>query len=143
MKTRYRILHRDNSTCQRCGRTPGNGVKLTIDRKVPVEWGGSNDDSNLWTLCRECNDGKKAYFKEFDAETMRKTAGLPYAALRMREFIRRNYGKKLFVTTLATVARSRDWTRQIRRFRQLGCFEYDYDREDGTYTFRPKSLTPR
>jgi len=139
-KTRYRILHRDNSTCQRCGRTPDDGVQLTIDHKVPVEWKGTNDDNNLWVLCRECNEGKKAYFKEFDVETMKKIASLPSATARLKEFIRRNYGKNLSVTTLAIVARSRDWTRQIRRFRELGYFEYDVDQKNETYTFRSKSL---
>jgi len=142
-KTRYRILHRDNSTCQRCGRTPDDGVKLTIDHKIPVDWGGPNDDNNLWTLCRECNEGKKAYFKEFNAKTMKKIASLPSATARLREFIRRNYGKSLSVTTIAIIAGSRDWTRQIRKFRELGYFEYDYDRKNETYTFRPKSLTSK
>jgi len=142
-KTRYRILRRDNSTCQRCGRTPADGVQLTINHKIPVEWGGTNDDHNLWTLCRECNEGKKAYFKEFDVHTMREITGLPSATAHLREFIRRNYEKPLPVSMLSIVAGSRDWTRQIRRFRQLGYFEYDYDRRNETYTFRPKSLAPK
>ncbi len=141
-KIRYRILHRDNSVCQRCGRTPIDGVKMTIDHKVPVDWGGDNDEDNLWTLCRECNEGKQAHFKEFNAEAMMKILSLPSARARLQEFIRRNYGKPLLVNTLALVAKTRDWMRQIRRFRQLGYFDYDYNRANETYTFFPQSLLP-
>jgi hypothetical protein len=56
-KTRVRILDRDNRTCQICGRKPPS-VKLVVDHRIPVEKGGSNDDSNLWTLCEDCNRGK-------------------------------------------------------------------------------------
>lgn len=83
-------MHRDNSKCQRCGRTPEDSVQLTIDHKIPVEWDGSNDDSNLWTLCRECNEGKKAYFKEFDTETMKSISKLPTATARLKEFVKNN-----------------------------------------------------
>ena len=138
-KTRYRILHRDNSKCQRCGRILEDNVKLTIDHKIPVDWGGTNDDTNLWTLCRECNEGKKSYYNEFDAEIMKKISWLPTATVRLMEFIKINYQKPISVTDLAIIAGSRDWTRQIRTFREQGYFEYVYDRKNKTYTFRPKS----
>lgn len=58
-RTRARILARDKSTCQLCGRKAPD-VNLEVDHRVPVILGGSNDDDNLWTLCEECNRGKSA-----------------------------------------------------------------------------------
>lgn len=71
---RARILHRDKSRCQMCGRTATeDGVKLHVDHKIPREWGGpTKDDRNLWTLCSDCNEGKKNYFKTFDDTLMRR-----------------------------------------------------------------------
>ena len=56
---RYDILHRDNFKCCICGRTAKeDGVKLHIDHIIPVSKGGTNDVSNLRTLCQDCNLGK-------------------------------------------------------------------------------------
>jgi len=42
-----------------CGRTPQNdGVQLHADHVKPRVAGGSNEESNLVTACRECNLGK-------------------------------------------------------------------------------------
>ena len=54
---RYRVLRRDNSTCQLCGRSAPE-VILEVDHKKSVLDGGSSDMKNLWTLCRDCNRGK-------------------------------------------------------------------------------------
>jgi 5-methylcytosine-specific restriction endonuclease McrA len=145
-KTRYRILQRDNSTCRRCGRTPSDAVKLTIDHKIPVEWGGSTTDDNLWTLCRDCNEGKQAFYSDFDAETMKAIAKLDSGNKRLQEFIRRNYGKQLHPEMLLVVSRTREWTRQVRKLRQEGYFDYKVDKRSGnkgdwTYTFTPLKLT--
>lgn len=61
---RQRILRRDNFTCQLCGargpgaRPVGGTAELRVDHKLPFSRGGTDDDSNLWTLCFECNSGK-------------------------------------------------------------------------------------
>jgi len=57
---RYDILRRDNFTCQLCGSSKGEGAKLEVDHIHPVSKGGKTAPSNLRTLCRECNQGKKA-----------------------------------------------------------------------------------
>lgn len=58
-KIRFAILKRDNYRCQICGRNvQEDGVKLEVDHKHPVKLGGSDDVSNLWVLCFECNRGK-------------------------------------------------------------------------------------
>jgi hypothetical protein len=58
-KTRYRILQRDNSTCQRCGRTPADGVRLTVDHKIPVEWGGGNEDGTFGLFAANATKGNR------------------------------------------------------------------------------------
>jgi len=78
---RYRILMRDNYTCQKCGRygpgardkdghplpEPEDGYAvLEVDHMIPFSLGGSDDDSNLQTLCEKCNRGKSN--KYIDAE---------------------------------------------------------------------------
>lgn len=54
---KWKILHRDNYTCQYCGRKPPE-VQLHVDHKISIHNNGSNDDSNLTTSCSECNLGK-------------------------------------------------------------------------------------
>lgn len=61
-KTRLRIFEFDDWTCQ----SPGcdyrdeseTGEGLHLDHKVPVAKGGTDDDSNLQTLCAPCNLSK-------------------------------------------------------------------------------------
>lgn len=57
-RTRFLVLKRDKYTCQLCGKTQADGVKLEIDHKHPRSKGGDDTTSNLWTLCYDCNRGK-------------------------------------------------------------------------------------
>lgn len=57
---RWRVFDRDGYRCQRCGASGANGAELTVDHIVPVSRGGTNDPSNLRTLCRSCNSRKGA-----------------------------------------------------------------------------------
>jgi 5-methylcytosine-specific restriction endonuclease McrA len=146
-KTRFRILQRDNSICQRCGKTPNDGVKLHVDHKLPVDWGGSTTDDNLWTLCSECNEGKKAYYSDFDSEVMKEISQLSSGSKRLQEFIRRNYGTPLDPQTLTIISRTREWTRQVRKLREQGLFTYKIekiglDKKNWPYNFSPLNLTP-
>lgn len=59
-KLRYNILERDRHCCQICGRSPKDGVVLEVDHIIPVSKGGKTEESNLRTLCRDCNRGKGA-----------------------------------------------------------------------------------
>ena len=56
---RYEILERDGFRCQLCGATAKHRARLEVDHKKPVIEGGTNDPSNLWTLCFTCNRGKR------------------------------------------------------------------------------------
>ncbi len=62
LSLRFKILQRDNFTCQYCGRTPQNGVKLQIDHIIPESKGGKFVEENLITSCEECNLGKGDVF---------------------------------------------------------------------------------
>lgn len=56
---RFKILERDNFTCRACGRNAReDGVKLHVDHITPVAKGGLTVESNLHTLCQDCNLGK-------------------------------------------------------------------------------------
>ena len=57
---RFSIMKRDGFRCQICGRNASedNSVRLQVDHIVPVSQWGRTIESNLQTLCRECNMGK-------------------------------------------------------------------------------------
>lgn len=57
-RLRFKILRRDKYMCQLCGSTAASGAILEVDHKHAKSKGGSNDESNLWTLCEDCNRGK-------------------------------------------------------------------------------------
>lgn len=57
-KLRYEVLERDNFKCKCCGRGREDGVKLHVDHIIPLIQGGRTEESNLQTLCHECNFGK-------------------------------------------------------------------------------------
>lgn len=52
------VLAADGWKCRSCGRGPADGVSLEVDHIEPRSRGGSNERSNLQTLCRKCNIGK-------------------------------------------------------------------------------------
>lgn len=56
---RVSVLHRDSYQCVFCGRN-AKQVQLEVDHIIPFSKGGSNDCSNLQTLCIDCNRGKGA-----------------------------------------------------------------------------------
>ncbi|MDD2757879.1 MAG: HNH endonuclease signature motif containing protein [Patescibacteria group bacterium] len=56
-KLRFQVFHRDGYRCVLCGKTAQDDL-LVIDHIKPVAGGGTNDEKNLRTLCRECNSGK-------------------------------------------------------------------------------------
>lgn len=55
------ILERDNFKCLNCG-ISGNFSSLEIDHVIPTSKGGSNDKSNLQTLCYKCNMAKSSKY---------------------------------------------------------------------------------
>ena len=56
---RWKILIRDNFTCQYCGQKAPN-VRLEVDHIKPVAEDGQYTEDNLITSCSACNRGKSA-----------------------------------------------------------------------------------
>ena len=59
-----RIWLRDNYKCNYCGRDlkseyeqnyPYSGCEITVDHVIALVDGGTHDESNLVTACKECN----------------------------------------------------------------------------------------
>jgi len=60
LRTRFRVMKRDNFSCRACGASPAfsPGIALHIDHIIPWSRGGDTVDENLQTLCEQCNLGK-------------------------------------------------------------------------------------
>ena len=116
-KLRFLVLERDNYTCQACGATPADGIKLVMDHVIPVDWGGTTDFDNLRALCTDCNEGKKAWVNGEDTETMREVCVQTNTAERLRVYFQHHPNEKIDVDKLAVVAKTREWTRQLRFIR--------------------------
>ena len=56
-RLRHEVFKRDKYRCRECGAT-NKETTLEIDHIVPVAKGGSNNLSNLQTLCKACNRAK-------------------------------------------------------------------------------------
>ena len=117
-KLRYQVLQRDNSTCQRCGKTIKDGITLEVDHKIPVDWGGTNDLDNLWTLCNKCNGGKRNFFSDFDASVMTEVSKEKSGYRKLVRFFELNPNLVLEPWILEAISHIRDWTRTIRLIRE-------------------------
>lgn len=57
-KLRTQILNRDQYTCQTCGHEDKTGKTLQVDHITNVAAGGTNQPTNLQTLCTNCHKAK-------------------------------------------------------------------------------------
>jgi len=137
-KVRAEVLNMAAGRCQMCGATVfGDKVKLVVDHKIPVDWGGSSDPANLWAICEECNGGKRDFFRSFDASLMRRCMSYPEEPRRIGELL------KAFGETspprylLAVVGGGAEWTKRLRQLRLLGWeIEKVWSRQEGNWTYR-------
>lgn len=132
-KLRYAVLQRDNSTCQRCGRGISDGVKLAVDHKIPVNMGGATTIDNLWTLCTNCNGGKKSFFSDEDTALMKEIASLSSAQKKLKLYFESKPNKVIDPTKLQIVAAVRDWERTLRKLRQDTGMDIQYVRPCSEY----------
>lgn len=87
-KVRDFIQQRDNYTCQVCGlNIEEHGVKLQVDHKTAKVNGGSDDISNLVTLCAECNLTK--HWRNLDTFIRERESALPLHKIRLERHIPR------------------------------------------------------
>ncbi|QDT46198.1 HNH endonuclease [Symmachiella dynata] len=136
-KVRYRILKRDNSLCRRCGKTVDDGVKLVVDHIIPVEWGGQTEEGNLWTLCEECNLGKKDHESDVDAAAMKKIMALSAAKDRLREYFRHKPNETITREEVQIVSGISEYARRIRELRNDERMDITVANARGDYIFRP------
>jgi 5-methylcytosine-specific restriction endonuclease McrA len=124
-KQRARILHAAHAKCQMCGRTiPDDGIKLEVDHRIPQDWGGTDDDANLWAICEECNGGKKSYFASFDTSQMKSILVHDSVHKRIGELLKMHFGQAVTPDLIELVANARgkqeDWKKRTRDLRYLG-----------------------
>jgi len=60
LRLRWKILKRDNFSCNKCGNSPAKdqNAELHVDHIIPWSKGGETILDNLETLCSDCNLGK-------------------------------------------------------------------------------------
>ncbi|MFA4946722.1 MAG: HNH endonuclease [Candidatus Micrarchaeia archaeon] len=138
-KTRHLILARDGFKCCDCGRGPKDGVKLHVDHHIPVAWGGLTEESNLRTLCEECNLGKKHYISGVPAALGKKIARAKSGKEKLRIYFEANPNKVIPVLILSMISGNREWTREIRFLREEGLpvvYAPSSDRKKQGYVYR-------
>ncbi|MER5851720.1 HNH endonuclease [Streptomyces sp. NPDC002012] len=124
ISSRVRAQILSHQRCAQCGKTPlDHHVLLDVDHKVPVEWGGSDDASNLQPLCQDCNAGKKAYFATYDkyADEIRSAANHEETHKRIGELLKAFDGDWVPSDLLGAVASMKqyqeDWQKRLRELR--------------------------
>jgi len=118
-KLRYQVFSRDAFRCKACGRGADNGVKLTVDHIIPVDWGGTNDMTNLLTLCEDCNRGKKAWVDTVPSQSMKQIVDKPTVEQRIEALFDMFPNQDIPSTMVQLVSKGAlDWQRALRRIRQ-------------------------
>ena len=118
-KLRYAVLSRDGFRCKACGRTIDDGVKLVVDHIRPVDWGGTNEISNLQTLCEECNRGKKAWVDSVPSRDLRIIMDKTTVEQRIEALFDSFPNQIIPSTMIQLVSKGAfDWQRALRRLRE-------------------------
>ncbi|WP_267899066.1 HNH endonuclease [Streptomyces corynorhini] len=126
--------------CAQCGQTPlENHVKLCVDHKIPVAWGGNSELANLQPLCEECNSGKRDFYATYNhhAEKIQSAVTHEEPHKRIGELLKSFHGEWVPAELIGTVASmgqyQDDWQRRLRELRKIG-WEYENRVERGSGT---------
>lgn len=123
IRIRAEVLAKANGRCSMCGRSvSGDGIKLHVDHMIPRDWGGPTELENLWALCEDCNQGKKAHFAslKIDSEIMRAVMANQSVHMRIGELLRAMNGAPVPSFLIDFVANQHDWRKRLRELRYLG-----------------------
>jgi transcriptional regulator with XRE-family HTH domain len=120
IRVRAAVLNRAHGRCQMCGRTiTQHGVVLVVDHKIPRDWGGTNDEDNLWALCEDCR--VKLRQAQRKREKWARATTLKTSRERIKALLNAKLKRWMPGTWLKAVAGRGDWSRSIREFRSEGC----------------------
>lgn len=125
-KLKALVMIRDNSTCQMCGKTVKyDHIRVHIDHVIPLSWGGATELDNLQVLCSVCNEGKKNFVESENPELMALITAATSTKERLRLYFEHYHDTPVDVGKLSVIAKTREWTRQLRYVRA----EYGMDIE--------------
>jgi hypothetical protein len=120
-KVRAGVIYPAHGRCQMCGRTVQmHGISLVVDHRKPRDWSGTNDRENLWAICEECNDRKRACLSSLnvDVEFMKKVAAHESVHVRVGETLKAvGVGKRTPPEILDAVADQEEWHKHLRELR--------------------------
>jgi hypothetical protein len=91
---------------------------LVVDHKVPVDWGGSNGDENLWAICESCCAELCLAWRE--REPVACAFEHDSAKGRVRALLAAKAGEWVPATWVNAVTGTGDWSRCVRRLRADG-----------------------
>jgi 5-methylcytosine-specific restriction endonuclease McrA len=115
-------FHAAHGRCRMCGRTiEKHGITLVVDHKIPREWGGKTEESNLWAICEECNHGKKDLFASVDSAAMCSAINHDSVHVRIGELLKgAGVGVPVPSLWLDIVSNQDEWRKRLRELRYLG-----------------------
>jgi hypothetical protein len=110
-------------------------------------WGGTTEESNLWAVCEQCNQGKRDFFSDQNAALMRKVMAESSAKGRILALFKSCVGKKIDKSQLMVVSRISEWARRVRELRDEGwdivSFNEDSSLKPGEYVLRSENKRHR
>ncbi len=118
-KTRFQVFTTDSFRCMACGRSvEEDKIKLNVDHIVPVDWGGTNDISNLQSLCEECNHGKQAWVSSVPSQSMKSIMSKQSVEARIEALFDAFPNQDIPSSMVRLVSNNAfDWQRALRRIR--------------------------
>jgi len=120
-RVRSAILGRAHGRCQMCGRTIADyGIVLVVDHQIPRDWGGSNEEENLWAICEKCYLGKQLNFRDRRSAIRWLATRKSSAIDRVTSLAEARAGELIPAPELKAVVGASDWARCVRELRTRG-----------------------